>query len=117
MSIPRKSKSKVRIPVTKGKLEDYSLSDTMEHRRKILRKLAKRDTWEEIVKRLNVLYIYNKNRYPENAMKFKRDMKYIQRLYEKERSSPLYKSMSKRKSRISKRKSKSKRKSSYKSRR
>jgi hypothetical protein len=106
----RRSRSKVRIPVTKGKMHGYSLSDSLDHRRKILHKIAKKDTWEEVVKRLNVLYIYNKNKHPEIAQKFKRDMIYIQRLYEKERTTPLrkvsYKSKSiKKRSRRSKRRS------------
>ena len=73
------SKSLIRIPVTKGSLHGYNLDDKRDHRRKILRKLAKKDTWETVVKRLNVLYIYNKNRHPEIAGKFRRDMKYIQK--------------------------------------
>ena len=73
------SKSLIRIPVTKGSLHGYNLDDKRVERRKILRKLAKKDTWETVVKRLNVLYIYNKNRHPEIAGKFRRDMKYIQK--------------------------------------
>lgn len=88
------SRSKVRIPTKKGKLPDYHLSDTKEHRRNILHKIAKKDTWEEVVKRLNVLYIYNKNKHPEIASKFKRDMKYIHDLYN---TSPI-KKMSKKRS-------------------
>ena len=53
------SKSLIRIPVTKGSLHGYNLDDKRVDRRKILRKLAKKDTWETVVKRLNVLYIYN----------------------------------------------------------
>ena len=89
------SKSLIRIPVTKGSLHGYNLDDKRVDRRKILRKLAKKDTWETVVKRLNALYIYNKNRHPENAGKFRRDMKYIQ----KEFSSDLKRS-TKRKSKV-----------------
>ena len=71
------SKSKVRLHVEKGSLPGYFLADKQSHRRQILKKLAKRDTWGTIVKRLNVLYIYNKNRHPDTAAKFKRDMKFI----------------------------------------
>jgi len=89
------SKSLIRIHVTKGSLHGYNLHDKRSYRREILRKLAKKDTWETVVKRLNALYIYNKNRHPENAGKFRRDMKYIQ----KEFSSDLKRS-TKRKSKV-----------------
>jgi hypothetical protein len=75
------SKSLVRIPVTKGKLPGYTLDKSVKSRRSVLKKLAKKDSWGKIVKRLNVLYIYNKNRHPENAMKFRRDMHYIQKTF------------------------------------
>lgn len=75
------SKSRVRIYVTKGNLPGYTLKKSLAERRLVLEKLAKKDSWGTIVKRLNVLYIYNKNRHPETAIKFKRDMKYIQRIY------------------------------------
>ena len=71
------SKLKVRLHVEKGSLPGYFLADKQSHRRQILKKLAKRDTWETIVKRLNVLYIYNKNRHSDTAAKFRRDMKFI----------------------------------------
>lgn len=112
-----KSKSLIRIPVTKGSLHGYNLDDKRDHRRKILRKIAKKDTWETVVKRLNVLYIYNKNRHPENAGKFRRDMKYIQKEF-----SSAFKRKSKVKSkkrsikRTTKRKSKVKSKSKKRSR-
>ena len=73
------SKSRVRIHVTKGSLHGYSLYDKRADRREVLKKLAKKDTWETVVKRLNALYIYNKNKHPQTASKFKRDMKFIQK--------------------------------------
>ena len=87
------SKSKIRLHVEKGSLPGYFLADKQMNRRKILTKLAKRDSWETIVKRLNVLYIFNKNRHPDIAAKFRRDMKYIQKEF-----SPDYKTKSKSKS-------------------
>jgi hypothetical protein len=105
------SRSKVRIPVQKGKLPNYHLSDPKEYRRNILNKIAKKDTWEEVVKRLNVLYIYNKNKHPEIASKFKRDMKYIHNLYS---SSPIKKRSSKKKSKRHSNKKISKKRSSKK---
>lgn len=86
------STSLVRIKITKGNLPGYTLKKSVKERRAILEELAKKDSWGTIVKRLNVLYIYNKNRYPETASKFRRDMKYIQRKF-----SPKKKSMKKRK--------------------
>jgi hypothetical protein len=72
----------------------------------ILKKLAKRDTWVTIVKRLNILYIYNKNRHPDIAAKFRRDMKYIQKEF-----SPDYLSKKSKRRSVKKRKSTTKRRS------
>lgn len=74
-----RSKSRVRIPVKKGALAGYTIADSLQKRREILKKIAKKDGWSKVVKRLNVLYIYNKNNHPENAMKFRRDMFYVQK--------------------------------------
>ena len=77
------SSSHVRIHVKKGGLPGYSLSIPRKLRREALDKIIKVQPWSTIVKRLNVLYIYNKNNHPENAMKFRRDMKYVQKKYNK----------------------------------
>ena len=100
-----KSKSRVRIHIEKGALPGYTLSLQRTNRREILDKLVKKLGWSNIVKKLNVLYIYNKNRYPINAAKFRRDMYYIQKKH-----SPKHKTSAKSYSRKSKtsRKSKSK---------
>jgi hypothetical protein len=76
-----KRKSRVRIPVKKGTLEGYSVYDLARDRRKLLVKLIKtgNSTYSQIIKRLNVLVIYNKNRYPDIADKVLRDLEYIQR--------------------------------------
>ena len=76
-----KSKSRVRIHIEKGALPGYSLSLKRSDRREILDKLVKKYGWSNIVKKLNVLYIYNMNRYPVNAGKFRRDMYYIQKKF------------------------------------
>jgi hypothetical protein len=81
------SKSRVRIHVTKGSLHGYSLYDKRADRREVLKKLAKKDTWETVVKRLNALYIYNKNKHPQTASKFKRDMKFIQKEFSSKKMS------------------------------
>ena len=76
-----KSKSRVRIHIEKGALPGYSLSLKRSDRRELLDKLVKKYGWSNIVKKLNVLYIYNMNRYPVNAGKFRRDMYYIQKKF------------------------------------
>ena len=102
------SKSRVRIHVTKGSLYGYSLYDKRADRREILKKLAKKDTWETVVKRLNVLYIYNKNKHPKIAAKFKRDMQFIQKEFSSKKMS---KKLSKKKLKKHSTKKKSKRQS------
>jgi len=59
---------KLLIKLKKGSLPGYTLSLKQKERQNILDKLVSEYGWGNIVKKLNVLYIYNKNRYPENAM-------------------------------------------------
>jgi len=80
-SSPRKKI--VRIKVQKGGLAGYSLKLSLVNRRKALHKLVSQYGWGNIVKKLNVLYIYNKNNHPVTALKFRRDMKYVQKMYRK----------------------------------
>ena len=75
----RRKKSPVRIKAQKGGLRGYSLKLKMKDRRSILDRLVKVYGYSNIIKKLNLLYVYNKNNHPENALKFKRDMLYIQR--------------------------------------
>lgn len=75
----RRLRSRIRIPTEKGALPGYTLSMKRSDRRDLLDKLTKKMGWSNIVKKLNVLYIYNMNRHPENAAKFRRDMYYIQK--------------------------------------
>ena len=51
-------------------------SDAVRHA--ALKKAAKANGYNEVIKRLNVLYIYNKNRNPKLAEKFKLDMTWVQ---------------------------------------
>lgn len=76
-----KKKPVVQIKVKKGELHGYSLKLTLSERRKKLDELVSLYGWGNIVKKLNVLYIYNKNNYPSNALKFRRDIKYVQKKY------------------------------------
>ena len=79
-------KSKVKIYTEKGGLKGYSIHDTMANRRSILKKLLLKTPYSTIIKRLNVLAIYNKNRYPETSSKIKRDMSFLQKTFSKKRS-------------------------------
>ena len=73
-------KSKVRIPVSKGKLYGYHTADLAKDRRSLLKKLIKTkvSTYSQIIKRLNVLAIYNKNRHPDTSDKIRRDIRHLQ---------------------------------------
>jgi hypothetical protein len=95
-----KSKSKVRIPATKGKLFGYHVDNLARDRRSLLKSLirSKRATFSEIIKRLNVLVIYNKRKHPETSKKIKRDLDYIERHMSKYRLSPQRKSPKKKSS-------------------
>ena len=91
---PKKSKSKVRIPATKGKLFGYHVDNLARDRRSLLKSLirSRRATFSEIIKRLNVLVIYNKRKHPETSKKIKRDLDYIERHMSQYRLSPQKKS-------------------------
>ncbi len=99
----KKSKSKVRIPATKGKLFGYHVDNLARDRRSLLKRLirSKKATFSEIIKRLNVLVIYNKRKHPETSKKIKRDLDYIERHMSKYRLSPQRKSPKKNRKRIS----------------
>ena len=75
----------MKIVLEKGKLAGYSLSDPITIRRKILAKYAK-ENWGKVVKRLNVLVLFNKNKHPTTALKFKKDMIFIQNNFGKKKS-------------------------------
>ena len=94
MKSKTKYKSKVRIPVTKGKLFGYHVDNLARDRRSLLKSLirSRRATFSEIIKRLNVLVIYNKRKHPETLKKIKRDLDYIERHTSKYRLSPQKKS-------------------------
>ena len=70
-------RSPVRIKAQKGGLHGYSLKHKLRDRRNILDRLVKIYGYSNIIKKLNLLYVYNKNNHPENALKFRRDMIYI----------------------------------------
>jgi Mg-chelatase subunit ChlI len=68
------------IKLKKGKLDGYSLKDSMSDRRKVLKKYVKIYGSGDVIKRLNILYIFNRNNYPTTANKFHRDMVFVQKL-------------------------------------
>ena len=78
----RKKKSLVRIPITtKGGLFGYHVNMPLDARRYLLKNILRKNlaTYSEVVKRLNVLSIYNKNKHPEISKRVIRDMRYIQK--------------------------------------
>lgn len=77
----KKTNSPLRIksPAKRGGLHGYSLKLSLKDRRNILDRLVKVYGYSNIIKKLNLLYVYNKNNHPENALKFRRDMLYVQR--------------------------------------
>lgn len=81
------TKSLVKIVLRKGGLPGYHIRDLMKNRRVILMNLLKdkKTTYAEMVARINVLAIYNKNKNPEMSAKFRRDIKYLQK-----HAAPLY---------------------------
>jgi hypothetical protein len=86
----RKKKSLVRIPITtKGGLFGYHVDMPLDTRRSLLKKILRTGlaTYSEVVKRLNVLSIYNKNRHPEISKRVIRDMRYIQKTQSTKRRS------------------------------
>ena len=120
-------KSKVRIYLKPGGLKGYRIKDTVKSRRSILKKLLQKNSYSTIIKRLNVLSIYNKNRYPEISKKVKSDISFIQKnfynLSKKSKEKSKRKSISKKyspklsKKRSSMKKQRSKKRSSMKKQR
>lgn len=77
-----KSKSKIRIPVKRpGALEGYHVDDPLKVKRKMLEWYIDKDGYSTVIKRLNVLAIYNKNRNEKMSNKIKRDIKFLQKKY------------------------------------
>jgi serine/arginine repetitive matrix protein 2 len=113
----RKSKSKVKIPVTtRGGLFGYHVYLPEKKRRSLLKFLLsrKKASYSEIIKRLNVLSIYNKRKHPETTRKVKRDIDFLHKHYQKYSLTFQHhrsKSRSKQRSRSTKRRSRSKQRS------
>lgn len=78
--LKKKDSFKIKLKLKKGSLKGYSLKLKRTDRRKILLDLIKKVDPIIIRKRLNILYIFNKNKYPEKAEKYKRDYSYIKKI-------------------------------------
>jgi hypothetical protein len=57
----------------------YGANKTAATRRAALLKAAKANGFSEVVRRLNVLYVWNKNKHPALAAKYKQDMHWLQK--------------------------------------
>ena len=57
----------------------YHANKSATVRRAALAKAATANGYTEVIRRLNVLYIYNKNKHPTMAAKFKADMHWLQK--------------------------------------
>lgn len=76
------SKSPVRIKLNnEGTLNGYHIRDLARTRRDVLAKILRKQgsRYSQVIKRLNVLGIYNKNRHPDITAIVHKDIKYIQR--------------------------------------
>ena len=69
------------IKLEKNALPGYSLSVPTTYRRAILDTLVDLFGWGNVVQKLNVLYVFNKNKKPDNAAKFRKDMYYVQKTH------------------------------------
>lgn len=77
----KRSRSKVRIPVTKGKLRKYgyAIRSPAGERRRSLRRASNEYGALSVFKKLNVLITFNKNNNPSLADAFKRDRDWVKR--------------------------------------
>lgn len=82
----KKKTTNAKNPVVRIKLNpehslgDYHAKDPAATRRKALRLAVEERGYTKVIRRLNVLYIYNKIRHKKRAAIFRADMKYVQRL-------------------------------------
>ena len=107
------------IQYKRGSLPGYHVRELARDRRAVLTNLieTKKATYAEVIRRLNVLSIFNKNKNPEMSATIRRDMAYVQRHlshYSSAKRSPSRKASPKR--RASPKQSATKRRSSAKRR-
>lgn len=72
---------KLKIILRPGGLPNYHIKDPIRVRRDILMKLleTRQTTYSEMIKRINVLSIYNKNKNPDMSNRFIRDISFLQK--------------------------------------
>ena len=76
-------KSPVKLHLKHGGLGDYSVFQAARTRRIALGKVIKSGsaTYAQVIRRLNVLAIFNKNKYPERTELIRQDMDYLRQKY------------------------------------
>lgn len=101
----RKSKSMVRIgPLKKGDLHKYGYHDvramSTAQRQKALARAAHSNNYASVIRKLNALYVLNRNTKPDVAQIFHRDQKWLSSQYQMKKSKSMaHKSKSKSRSR------------------
>jgi len=77
-----KSRKVIKTPLKKGALtkHGYSTKSPAKTRHTALRKAVKASTAGTVIKRLNVLQVYNKNRSPKVAKIARSDMAFVRKL-------------------------------------
>lgn len=74
--------TKIKLDPEHG-LGDYHARDPSAKRHRVLRAAIEERGHVKVIRRLNVLFIYNKYRHPKTAAVFRKDMQYVQRLHRK----------------------------------
>jgi len=79
----------IKLTLEKGSLPNYHIKDPVKHRRNVLSKLIVKETatFAQVVRRLNVLAIFNKNKHPEYTLAVRRDILFLQKLFRKKSTS------------------------------
>ena len=79
----KKYKCNILFHLEKGTLTKfgYSMKNTMKKRHISLKKAIKHIKPLSVYRKLNALYVLNKNKHPKNASIFKKDAKWIKKLY------------------------------------
>ena len=82
MNRSRSRKTKLRLVLKKGSLGKYGYKTKSPKtvRQASLKKALSGLGYSTLIKKLNVLSIYNKNKNPKLSAKVKRDMKYVRKL-------------------------------------
>jgi hypothetical protein len=75
----------VRLYLRRGSLFGYRAADLARNRRKLLVNVIKKGlaSYATLIRRLNVLSIYNKNKNPSLQATVKKDMQYLRRFFKK----------------------------------